>query len=71
PSERLVDESLVAEFFTEPALPVQFSDSEPARWKTTLKSGAGELVPVEIVREPLGTRFRDVLVYAIRDLRLH
>jgi PAS domain S-box-containing protein len=39
------------------------------RWETGLKAATGELIPVEVVRHPVGNRFQDVVVYAVRDLR--
>ena len=45
--------------------------AEPSvkRWETTLKSASGQLVAVEVVREPLTARLQGVDAYAIRDLR--
>jgi len=37
------------------------------RWQTTLKSASGATT-IEVVRQPLGQRFQDVVVFAIRDL---
>jgi diguanylate cyclase (GGDEF)-like protein len=38
------------------------------RWQTALKTSRGSIA-IEVSRQPLGTRFPDVQVFAIRDLR--
>ena len=38
-------------------------------WKTTLKAASGEAIAVEVTRQTLGARIRNIEVYAVRDLR--
>jgi len=39
------------------------------RWETLLATVSGPPIAVEVTRQPLGTRLRELEVYAIRDLR--
>ncbi|MGE0698904.1 MAG: ATP-binding protein [Hyphomicrobiaceae bacterium] len=66
--ERLVSKVRLADLFEEPSLGDELPQA-PQRWETALRTASGERIPVEIVREPLGRRLDDILVYAVRDLR--
>lgn len=59
----------VCDFFLEPLRPPATVGSPIERWETDLTTTAGACIPVEVVREPLGTRLPGTLVYAVRDLR--
>ena len=39
------------------------------RWETQLRVAGGDHIPVEVVREPLGSMNPTAMVYAVRDLR--
>jgi diguanylate cyclase (GGDEF)-like protein len=66
-SHELQGKPVSPELFEEP--PAVRGSPTVKRWETGLKAATGALIPVEVVRHPVGNRFRDVLVYAIRDLR--
>jgi diguanylate cyclase (GGDEF)-like protein/PAS domain S-box-containing protein len=41
---------------------------EPQRWETALMRGTGDLVDLEVIRQPLASRLPGIDVYAIREL---
>jgi diguanylate cyclase (GGDEF)-like protein len=51
------------------AEPAEFSAAATGRWEASLKTQAGPAIPVEVTRQPLGSRFPGMDAYAIRDLR--
>jgi PAS domain S-box-containing protein len=63
----LIGKTIWAEFLGPPLAPD--TEATTDRWETTLTTASGNPVAVEVVRQPLTTRLRDVAVYAICDLR--
>ena len=63
----LVGKPLARGLFEGPAEPP--ITPETARWETQLKLASGDFIPVEVVREPLGSLNPTAMVYAVRDLR--
>ncbi len=63
----LIGQRALAELFGD--APSGGSADRVIRWETELNTAVGPRVPIEVVREPLGSRLPGVLVYAIRDLR--
>jgi diguanylate cyclase (GGDEF)-like protein/PAS domain S-box-containing protein len=61
--DELIGRNIITELFQTPP---QFADE---RWEGEMKACAGALIPVEVTRHPLGGRFPEVDIYAIRDLR--
>ncbi len=60
---------MVSDLFGEPALGDASGESAKRRWETDLRTASGDIVPIEVVREPLGRRLPGTLVFAVRDLR--
>ena len=64
--QELLGTSVTSRFFVN--MPPQDRDGTDQRWETALKTPAGEMIPVEVVRQPLA-RLQGVAAYAIRDVR--
>lgn len=67
--EALIRGYAIADLFDEPAEALATTRASVQRWESLLRTAAGGEVPIEVVREPLGSRLPGVLVYAVRDLR--
>jgi PAS domain-containing protein len=63
--QELIGRRVITELFEGPRYPAAASE----RWETELTAASGARIPVEVTREPLGTRLQELEVYAIRDLR--
>lgn len=63
----LIGQRALADLFGD--APASLSAGTVVRWETELTTAEGARIPIEVVREPLGSRLPGVLVYAIRDLR--
>lgn len=61
--EELVGGKVTAELFD------GSSETAVGRWETALKTPAGDLIAVEVIRQALGAHLPEIEVYAIRDLR--
>jgi diguanylate cyclase (GGDEF)-like protein len=63
----LIGRRVVTELFEDP--PVPQTAAAPERWETKLRTASSFPIPVEVIRQPLGTQLQGLKVYAIRDLR--
>ena len=64
---QLLGKEVATELFVDTT--AQMRDSKIQRWETVLRSASEARIPVEVVRQSLGSTLQGVEVYAIRDLR--
>lgn len=67
--EALIGQGIIAQILEAPDAPANQAAAQTQRWETVLKTVGNVLIPVEVVREALGSRIPGAYVYAIRDLR--